>query len=249
MKRRYMLKVTASAIAGAAVLGPDTFARSKSDKPEKPRKVLVMGGHPDDPEVCCGGTMLVLKNAGYEVVSVYLTRGESGIKGKSHDEAAAIRTEEAKNACKVLGMRYVFLNQIDGHTELNDERYLEMREFLEQENPDIVLTHWPLDLHKDHRVCTDLVLEAWKRSGYKFELYFYEAMSGKQSQLFIPTDYVDITEVAQKKMEACNCHASQGMANVFDNWHTKMELYRGIEFNCERAEAFVHLRRTGNDLI
>ena len=247
MNRRDMLKVSASAIAGATVLGPEVFA--KSEDSSRPKKVLVLGGHPDDPETCCGGTILVMKNAGYDVTAVYLTRGESGIKGKSHEEAAAIRTEESKNACKVLGIPHIFLNQIDGHTELNDKRFQEMREFLEAEKPDIVFTHWPLDLHKDHRVCTDLVLEAWKRGGYKFELYFYEAVSGTQSQLFIPTDYVDITDVAEKKMEACNCHASQGMDKVFGVWHSTMELFRGIEFRCKRAEGFVHLRRTGHDIM
>lgn len=249
MNRRDMLKVTASAIAGAAIMGPESIARTASSEHSVPRKVLFIGGHPDDPETTSGGTMMILRNAGYEVVSVYLTKGESGIKGKSHDEAAAIRVEEAKNACKVLGVRPVFLDQIDGYTELNAERYKEMRDFIESENPDMVFTHWPVDLHRDHRVCSNLVLEAWKRMGYKFDLYFFEAMTGGQTQLFHPTDYVDITDVAEKKLEACMCHSSQGMEGVYNGWHHQMEKFRGIEFHCKRAEAFVHLRRSGSDFI
>ena len=53
------------------------------------KKVLVIGAHPDDPETMCGGTMLRLKELGAEVVSVYLTSGEAGIRGKSHEEAHA----------------------------------------------------------------------------------------------------------------------------------------------------------------
>ena len=49
----------------------------------KYKKALVIGAHPDDPETICGGTMLVLKNQGCEVVSVYLTSGEAGINGKT----------------------------------------------------------------------------------------------------------------------------------------------------------------------
>ena len=45
---------------------------------------------------------------------------------------------EAKVACKVTGARPLFLNQIDGSTEVNKGRYQEMREILERENPD----HW-----------------------------------------------------------------------------------------------------------
>jgi LmbE family N-acetylglucosaminyl deacetylase len=249
MNRRDMLKVTASALVGGAVLGSEAFAKSDSQVSSTPKKVLVIGGHPDDPETTCGGTMAVLKAAGYDVVAVYLTRGESGIKGKTHAEAAAIRTEEAKKACEVLGVRPVFLSQIDGYTELNVERYKEMRDFIESENPDIVFTHWPVDLHRDHRVCSNLVLEAWKRLKYKFDLYFFEAMTGGQTQLFHPTDYVDITAVADKKLEACMCHVSQGMEDIYANWHHQMEQFRGIEFHCKRAEAFVHLRRSDSDII
>ena len=80
------------------------------------KKVLVIGAHPDDPETMCGGTMLKLKAIGTEVVSVYLTSGEAGIKGKSHDEARTIRQAEALQACKTMGIKAIFLSQTDGNT-------------------------------------------------------------------------------------------------------------------------------------
>ena len=234
---------------GFTSLSIQTFAESTTSTEKTHKKVLVIGAHPDDPEVCCGGTMLLMRQAGYEVVSVYLTRGEAGIKGKSHDEAAAIRTQEALNACKLMDARPVFLTQIDGSAEVNVARFKEMRDLIEQEKPDMVFTHWPLDLHRDHGVCATLVLEAWKRLKYSFELYLFEAMVGKQSQIFSPTDYVDITEVTDKKYEVCNCHVSQHMNDIYERWHDAMERFRGAEFNCKRAEAFIHLRRNGNDIF
>lgn len=246
-----MLKVAGTAVAGMTLLGPRAFARNdeESAAAAKMPKVLIIGAHPDDPETCCGGTILKLKEAGYEVVVVYMTRGQSGIRGKSHEEAGAIRTQEAIDACQVMGVRPVFMSQVDGYSEINVERYDEMREIIVHENPDIVFTHWTLDLHRDHRVCSCLVLEAWKRLKYKFELYFFEPMTGAQAQLFHPTDYVDITSVADKKREACNCHESQGMDHIYDSWHEHMERFRGIEFHCQKAEGFVHLRRTGSDIL
>ena len=245
-----MLKVAGSAIAGASIFGPSAFAGNKeSAEPQKTPKALIIGAHPDDPETTCGGTILKLKEAGYEVVAVYMTKGQSGIGGKSHEEAAEIREKEARNACEVLGIRPVFMTQIDGYSEINVERYDEMRELIIQENPDIVFTHWTLDLHRDHRVCSCLVLEAWKRLKYKFELYFFEPMTGAQAQLFHPTDYVNITSVAEQKKKACYCHESQGMDGIYNNWHDSMERFRGIEYHCKRAEAFIHMRRTGNDIF
>ena len=246
MKRFFLLFAL---VAGFASFGFQVFAENPNPTGKTSKKVLVIGAHPDDPEVCCGGTMLLMRQAGYDVVSVYLTRGEAGIKGKSHDEAAAIRTHEALNACKLMDVRPIFLTQVDGVAEVNVTRFKEMRDLIEQEKPDMVFTHWPLDLHRDHGVCASLVLEAWKRLKYNFELYFFEAMVGKQSQLFSPTDYIDITDVADKKYEACNCHVSQRMDDIYERWHDAMERFRGAEFNCKRAEAFIHLRRNGNDIF
>ncbi len=71
----------------------------------KYKKALVIGAHPDAPETIAGGTMLVLKSLGCEVVSIYLTGGEAGISGMDATEAAAIRHRESTEACQVMGIR------------------------------------------------------------------------------------------------------------------------------------------------
>ena len=202
------------------------------------KKVLVIGAHPDDPESMCAGTMLKLKAMGAEVVAVYLTSGEAGIRGKSHEEARAIRQVEAKNACEVMGVRSVFMTQTDGNAEVNKTRYAEMKALIEAEKPDMVITHWPIDSHRDHRVCAMLVYDAWRRTGYSFDLYYGEAMSGLQSQNFVPTLWVDITEYREQKDKACRCHVSQGMDEI-KVWHDAMEIMRGLEHHCKYGEAFI----------
>ncbi len=250
MNRRDMLKKTGAVIAGASLLGIHAFANEPTaENIKQKRKALIIGAHPDDPETGCGGTMILLQHAGYEVVSVYMTRGQGGIEGKSHDEAAQIRTKEGIDACKILGARPVFLSQIDGRSEVNQARYAEMRELIASEKPDIVFTHWPIDSHPDHRVCSLLVYDAWRRLGYSFELYYFEVMSGTQSQLFQPTDYIDISSVAQQKRDACYCHKSQNIVPLYEQWHDRMEHFRGIELRCDRAEAFIHLRHNSNDIM
>src|ERR1041385_6916714 len=78
--------------------------------------VVCVGGHPDDPESGCGGTLARYAALGHTVAIVYLTRGEAGVRGKSHEEAAAIRTAECQAACKILGAKPIFGGQIDGAT-------------------------------------------------------------------------------------------------------------------------------------
>jgi LmbE family N-acetylglucosaminyl deacetylase len=206
---------------------------------EKKMKIVVVGAHPDDPETICGGAMALYSGLGHEVVSVYLTRGEEGIEGKSHDESARIRTAEALTACNILKVRPEFIGQIDGNCEITRDRYAPLLDLFKKEQPDIIFTHWPIDSHRDHRICSILVYDAWLNTGRKSALYYGEAMTGNQSQNFTPTDYIDITSVVKQKHQACFAHVSQEIEETYSEHHGKMELFRGMEFGCNFAEAFV----------
>jgi len=209
-------------------------------------KALIIGAHPDDPESMCGGTMLQLKAQGCEVVAVYLTRGEAGIYGVSHDEAAAIRQAEAVNACAFMGVRPIFMTQIDGSTEINKERYAEMKSLIEEEKPDLVITHWLIDGHRDHRNCASLVFDAWIQLGFSFDLYYAEVMTGSQTLTFTPNSYVDITSTRDGKIKAYLMHKSQNLEGNIARFHDPMEEMRGCEFQCKYAEAFIRQIRNRN---
>jgi LmbE family N-acetylglucosaminyl deacetylase len=201
-------------------------------------KVIVVGGHPDDPESGCGGTMALYTDLGHEVIAMYLTRGEAGVPGKSHPEAAQIRTAESQKACDILQARPIFVGQVDGDTEITARWYREVRHLLEIEQPNAVFVHWPIDAHRDHRVASLLVYDAWLRMGREFVLYYYEVLSGSQTQHFSPTHYVDITATEPRKRRACFAHQSQDPAHLYA-YHEQMHRFRGLECGCQYAEAFV----------
>lgn len=242
ISRRYILKLTGVS-AGSALfnLSMPLSTPGKNRPADKKLKIIVVGAHPDDPETICGGTMALFSAAGHEVVSAYLTRGEAGIPGKSHEEAAKIRTEEALKACKILNARAEFLGQIDGDCEITSNRYNEVHDFFKKENPDIVFTHYPVDTHRDHRVCSGLVFDTWLYFNKRFDLLYCEAMTGMQTQNFSPTDYVDISNVIKQKHDACFIHKSQKIEEDYFSNHGQMEIFRGMEHNCRFAEAFVRL--------
>ena len=213
-----------------------------AESADQPRlRILVIGAHPDDPETCAGGLLALAAAAGHEVTSVYLTTGEAGIPGTAAPAAAAIRRREAERACAILGVKAVFLGEIDGATVVDQARYRKMAEFLRDQKPDLVVTHWPIDTHADHRACWNLVYNAWVAENRRFALYYMEAMSGHQSQGFQPTDRLDIGAVLQRKHEAVFAHVSQGITPAtYDGefLHGQMERFRGIEARCTYAEAF-----------
>jgi N-acetylglucosamine malate deacetylase 1 len=200
--------------------------------------VVCVGGHPDDPESGCGATLARYSSRGHKVTIIYLTRGEAGIPGKSHDEAAGIRTEEATKASRLLGAKPVFANQIDGATEVTNGRYEALNLLLKAQEPDLVFTHWPVDTHRDHCAASLLTFQAWLRAGRRFALIYFEVLTGEQTQQFSPNFYVDVTETWEKKKEACFLHVSQRPAEFY-GYHEEMERFRGLEHGCKRAEAFV----------
>jgi LmbE family N-acetylglucosaminyl deacetylase len=137
-----------------------------------------------------------------EVTIIYLTTGEAGIPDKSHDEAAAIRRQEAINACKILNAKPVFAGQIDGDTIMNNDWLNKMQQLISSENPDIVFTHWPIDSHKDHQIASLLTIQTWMRAQQKFPLYFFEVCAGEQTMTFHPTDYIDYNRYTRTKTKS-----------------------------------------------
>jgi len=225
----------ASMGAGLAPAGANAEAAAATRK----LKIAVVGAHPDDPESGCGGAIALYTDQGHDVVIFYLTRGETGIKGVSMQEAAAIRTAEAGKACAILKARPVFVGQINGQTEVNRSRYDDFRKLLEAENPDVVFTHWPIDTHRDHRVASLLVYDAWLQGGKKFDLYYFEVDQGIQTQIFHPTHYVDIAQSVSRKKAACYAHSSQHPDTDFWPLHEAMDRFRGMECGVKDAEGYV----------
>lgn len=256
MKRisRRSLLTQSARLAGAAMVGlplaevSSGSTQGETPAPKRKLKIIVAGAHPDDPESGCGGTVARYTELGHEVAVFYLTRGEAGIRGKSHDEAAAIRTAEAKKACEILKARPVFVGQIDGSAEVNPARYTEFTRMLEAESPDLVYTHWPVDTHRDHRAISLLVFDAWLSGGKKFALYYFEVLSGAQTSQFRPTHYVDITPTEAKKRAACFAHASQD-PDDFYQYHDAMNRFRGMEAGRTYAEAFVRHAQSPDDSL
>ncbi|MDP4283621.1 MAG: PIG-L deacetylase family protein [Bacteroidota bacterium] len=237
--RRQFMKNTAAASLGLVTL-PSLLLAQKNNPPGN-KKIICLGGHPDDPESGCGGTLAKLQKAGNDITIIYLTTGEAGIPGKTHDEAAAIRKQEAINACKVLNAKPVFTGQIDGDSVCNNEWVSRIQQLIADEKPDIVFTHWPLDRHKDHQVASLLTIQSWLRLPQTFSLYFFEVCTGEQTLIFHPTDYVDITDTQEQKKKAVYCHVSQDPPGIYNCGHAAMEDFRGRELGVKAGEGFVRM--------
>ena len=127
---------------------------------------------------------------------------------------------------------------MDGDSHVDATAYGAMRDVFTAERPDVVFTHWPVDTHRDHRAVSLLVYDAWLATGKSAALGYFEVLSGEQTQVFRPTDYVEITSVANRKRDACFAHASQKPAEWYPV-HEQMARFRGLEHGVAQAEGFV----------
>src|SRR5690348_14957761 len=97
--RRQFVKSTAASIG---LLTLPSLLNAEGTIATVKKKIVCVGGHPDDPESGCGGTLAKLAARGHDVTIIYLTTGEAGIPGTANDDAARIRKQEAIDACKIL---------------------------------------------------------------------------------------------------------------------------------------------------
>ena len=240
-RRRFL---TTSLLATAPVFTVGSSPGPQSAVPVKPGlKVVCVGGHPDDPESGCAGTLALYHELGSFPTIIYLTRGERGIQGKSNDEAARIRTAECEAACSILGVKARFAGQIDGSADFTRTRVDELQKILVEEAPDLVFTHWPVDTHMDHQVASMCAIRACFALKPRPELYFFEVNTGSQTLGFSPNHYVDITKTIEKKKASLFAHKSQNGEGIWKNHHEPIASWRGREAGCHAAEAFARLNR------
>lgn len=227
---------TGIAISRRKVIGAALALRLVARSATRRLKIVVAGGHPGDPECGCAGTVARYADLGHEVVLLYLNRGEGYCGGASLDKCGAIRTAEAQNSCRLLKARAVFAGQDDGRAIVDALHYEAFGRVLAAESPDAVFTQWPIDHHPDHRAISMLTLDAWWKTDKKFALYYYEV--AEDTTMFLPTEYVDISQVESRRRAACYAHVSQQP----DKWYPKqVELTRrrGLESGFPQAEGFL----------
>src|SRR5437667_1846422 len=168
--------------------------------------VLAVFSHPDDAELTMAGTLLKLKALGYRTGVLDMTRGEMGTRGTPE-----IRAKESLDGARVMGLdARLNLEQPDGHIMLSEETRQAMVRVLRKHQPKVVFTsHWD-DPHPDHAATARIVREAARLASMRR----YDEESGLSaikmptvahaihSRLVAPSFIVDVTDFAEKKMEA-----------------------------------------------
>jgi LmbE family N-acetylglucosaminyl deacetylase len=191
---------------------------------EGPARAMVVVAHPDDAEFLCSGTVAKWCAEGWEVYYVVVTSGDKG----THDETmsperlAAIRDEEQRAACRVLGVKEcILLGYADGFTSESQELRGQIVRLLRRYRPDVVIT-WDgfrgTFNHRDHRnvgVATMDAIYPIVRDRLYYQQHEEDGLASHQVNEVLlagaadPDYVVDITDHWETKVDAILCHTSQ----------------------------------------
>jgi len=195
--------------------------------PAKPQHKVAMAvaAHPDDIEFMMSGTMILLREAGYELHYLNVANGCCGSVTLSGPEIAAIRTEEAREAAALIGAKFYppLVDDIDIFYE--KPLLAKLSAIIRKVNPQILLLPSPQDYMEDHMNTSRLgVTAAFCRNMKNYptdpstppvesEMCLYHALPmGLIDQLrnpILPDYIIDISSVMYKKRKMLSCHRSQ----------------------------------------
>jgi len=217
--------------------------------------ILAIGCHPDDLENSCGGTLALYARQGHQVTMVHVANGDMGHVVIQPEELKRIRRAEAEQAGKVLGaVRVISLDAGDLEVDSYQRELIKrLVGLIRQVQPDLVISHFPDDYMKDHQEVSKLVFDASFSASlphYAPEypglaqitpLYYMDTLAGVN---FLPTEYVDITETIELKIQAAGCHESQ-IKWLYDHDHIDfldfirtVSKFRGLQCGVPYAEGF-----------
>jgi LmbE family N-acetylglucosaminyl deacetylase len=119
---------------------------------------LAIFAHPDDIEFVAAGTLLLLKEHGWDIHYMNLCSGNGGSVQMDGPTTAKTRLAEGQEAAKILGAK--FYPPICDDLELTyDVGYLrKVAAVVRQAKPQIVLTHSPQDYMEDHMAASRLAV-------------------------------------------------------------------------------------------
>lgn len=223
------------------------------------KKILVIGAHPDDEILGCGGTIRRLINEGNEAYSLILSDGTTSRYDKMTEQVSEdvkVRLQQSQLAAKVIGYKKVFFCRFADNS-FDKERLLDIVKTIEKYilllEPSIIFTHHYGDLNIDHQITLEAVQTATRpmiNCPVK-EIYCFETFSATEwnfigKEKFEPNYFVNIEETLKDKLEAMQCYQSElrdyphprsleGLEIAAKRW--------GIITGCNCAEAFELIRK------
>ena len=187
--------------------------------------VLALFAHPDDIEFVAAGTLLRLKDIGWQVHYCNLANGCCGSTTADRIETAAIRRIESERSAALLGATFHPSICDDLSIFYNAESLAKVASIVRQAKPSIVLTHAAVDYMEDHMETCRLAVSATFAKGvrnfasipecdcFDGDVAIYHAQPHgnrtPMNEIVGPSIAIPIDTVVHRKIAMLECHQSQ----------------------------------------
>jgi 4-oxalomesaconate hydratase len=206
------------------------------------KNLLVIGAHSADFVWRAAGTIAVITSGGGSARVVALSYGERGESGELWKEPGQtienvkrIRHQEAENAARTVGASFRCFDLGDYPLRITDAAMDQLVEIFQEFQPDIVLTHTPLDpFNPDHPESSQAVQKArllaagaGVSSAFRRikppDLYYFEPHQPELCE-FVPNTFIDISPVMNQKLRAMEAMQAQ---RYLQEYYTELAARRG----------------------
>jgi LmbE family N-acetylglucosaminyl deacetylase len=195
------------------------------------RKVLALMAHPDDAELCAGGTLARFAARGHDVHIVVA----------SIPDLRETRIEEAQAGASILGATVHFPAR-HGTWQVEDIRMYELvrifDQFVQDISPNIVFTHWENDTHYDHTLVAKASLSATRRRCVDLYMCEQPNLYAPQASAFAPDTFVDVSDFMEQRLASVRAHQSQVAGRTYEQHMLARASFYGDRCQCKYAEAF-----------
>src|SRR5262245_7578626 len=136
----------------------------------KSKAAIAIGAHPDDIEFYMAGTLLQLRERGWEIHYLNVASGSCGTVRYSPQATRRIRAAESRAAAKILGAHFHPSITDDLEIFYTPELLRKVAAVIRVARPSFILTHPPQDYMEDHtNTCRLAVTAAFARGMPNFK--------------------------------------------------------------------------------
>ena len=199
--------------------------------------ILVIAPHMDDAVIGCGGTLAQLATK-ENIHIAYATDGSKSpipeLPGaeKSSQTLCSIRTQEAREALKILGIpseNISFLNFPDGALKSHHKQFCQtLSNLIQRIQPDQVFVPFRYDWHPDHLAVSTLTTQVIHNQELDIEIFEYfiyyrsQLLPKKDVRQYIRPEYIVTSNIqSHGEQKRASLSAFESQMTLFYSWQDR----------------------------
>lgn len=202
------------------------------------KNILAIGAHFDDIELGCGGTVARHVKNGDNVIMLVLTDSAYYNYDGTPVRTVEVALKEGEAAAKILDVKELISIGLETKTVQYGFELIEIiNQVIDENNIDIIYTHWDKDVHQDHSAIGRATFNAGR---HVKNIFMYRSNWYHTSSEFRGNFYSDISDFMDTKIASVKAHENeykkfgQGWIDFFVNENSNA----GKKIGCKYAETF-----------